>query len=186
LLEIAREKLGRGVFTTTAIPSGTIIDISPVLILPPNENRSHIEKTVLYHYTYNWPITTSSPPTESTISHDDEPSTAKEPESSSSSRQFKPTKINTQAVVFGLGSLFNHSSRAQNVGWRRDLERHVIVYTALRDIPAGDELCISYGAKLTFVDADDPEDGTDKSMDGFENGEVDEDGVALLGKIEMD
>jgi len=60
-----------------------------------------------------------------------------------------------QAIVFGLGSMFNHSRLAQNVAWTRDLEREVVVYTAIRNIPVGEELCISYGAKLWFEDADD-------------------------------
>ena len=59
----------------------------------------------------------------------------------------------TQAVALGLGSLFNHSSLQQNVGWSRDLTGQCIVYKALRDIRAGEELCINYG-KLWFVDAD--------------------------------
>lgn len=60
----------------------------------------------------------------------------------------------TQAVALGLGSLFNHSSLQQNVGWSRDVNGQCIVYKALRDIKAGEELCINYG-KLWFVDADD-------------------------------
>jgi hypothetical protein len=142
---------------------------------------------VLYHYTYNWPITTqSSPPSESDLPQDDELSTTIASDLSNGSQRPKPTKVNTQAIVFGLGSLFNHSSRAQNVGWRRDLERQVIVYTALRDIPAGEELCISYGAKLTFVDADAVGEGGEQSINGEENGEVHEDGIRLLGRIEVD
>ncbi|KAJ4520041.1 SET domain-containing protein 7 [Exophiala dermatitidis] len=61
----------------------------------------------------------------------------------------------TQALALGLGSMFNHSIRQQNVGWKRNTETDVIVYTALRDIKAGEELCISYGsARLWFDDAD--------------------------------
>ncbi|KAB2109269.1 hypothetical protein AG0111_0g3287 [Alternaria gaisen] len=59
-----------------------------------------------------------------------------------------------QAVIFGLGSMFNHSTQEQNVGWMRDTQRQIITYRALRDIPAGEELCISYGSHLTFKDAD--------------------------------
>ncbi|TKA73104.1 hypothetical protein B0A55_04843 [Friedmanniomyces simplex] len=113
---------GRAIHTASPIPSGTTIDTSPVLLLSPQENKTHIARTSLYHYTYNWPSTPQSP--------------------------------KTQAVVFGLGSMFNHSSQNQNVGWIRDLERQVIVYRALRDIGAGEELCISYGEHLTFEDAD--------------------------------
>ena len=61
----------------------------------------------------------------------------------------------TQALALGLGSMFNHSTRDQNVGWIRNTETDVIVYTALRHIKAGEELCISYGsARLWFPDAD--------------------------------
>ena len=62
----------------------------------------------------------------------------------------------TQAVALGLGSLFNHSSLHQNVSWSRDLTGQCIVYKALRDIRAGEELCINYG-KLWFLDADEEE-----------------------------
>ena len=69
----------------------------------------------------------------------------------------------TQAVALGLGSLFNHSTLHQNVGWSRDLTGQCIVYKALRDIRAGEELCINYG-KLWFVDADE-EQGQQKDND---------------------
>jgi SET domain-containing protein len=61
-----------------------------------------------------------------------------------------------QAVVFGLGSMFNHSTQDQNVVWDRDTSRLVITYRTWRDIQAGEELCISYGSHLTFKDADAP------------------------------
>lgn len=125
---------GRGVFASHPISSGTIIDTCPVLILSPQENATHIEKTSLYHYTYNWPL----PPNPT-----------------------GPRK--TQAVVFGLGSMFNHSKRHQNVGWTRDLENEVVVYRALRDIAVGEELCISYGDHLTFQDAEAREEADDEA-----------------------
>ncbi|RMY49952.1 hypothetical protein D0865_07187 [Hortaea werneckii] len=110
---------GRAVFAGRDIPSGSIIDICPVLMLDPVENVEHVEKTVLYHYTYNWPMT--------------------DPASG------KPKK--TQAVILGLGSMFNHSTEDQNVGWKRDLENGLVVYRALRDVKED---------HLTFVDADSP------------------------------
>lgn len=78
-----------------------------------------------------------------------------------------------QAVIFGLGSMFNHSTQNQNIAWERDTDRLIITYRALRDIPAGEELCkpagnfeilkylltelgISYGSHLTFEDTDRP------------------------------
>src|SRR6266487_3837210 len=88
-----------------------------------------------------------------------------------------------QAIIFGLGSMFNHSSE-QNVVWERDIDRLLVVYKANRDIQAGEELCtplcplaklqltikrkvgISYGSRLWFKDVDAPKelyegDGTD-------------------------
>ena len=59
----------------------------------------------------------------------------------------------TQALALGLGSMFNHA-RKQNVGFQRDGERAVIVYRTLRDVLAGEELCISYGAHLWFEEVD--------------------------------
>ncbi|TKA42441.1 hypothetical protein B0A54_06891 [Friedmanniomyces endolithicus] len=137
---------GRAVHAAAPIPSGTTTDTCPVLILSRQENTAHIEKTSLYHYTYNWPL----------------PNTGK-----------------TQAVVFGLGSMFNHSSQRQNVGWMRDLEREVVVYKALRDIGQDEELCISYGDHLTFEDADAPLEG------GYGEGE-EESGESVLDRIQLD
>ncbi|KAH9881632.1 hypothetical protein IAQ61_000359 [Plenodomus lingam] len=118
---------GRGVFASAPIAAGTIIDICPVLLLGVEENENYIQKSSLYHYTYNWP----------TI------------DAIGKSRTL-------QAVIFGLGSLFNHSTQEQNVGWIRDTNRLIITYRALRDINVGEELCISYGSRLTFKDADEP------------------------------
>lgn len=70
--------------------------------------------------------------------------------------------------------MFNHSSANQNVGWQRDIEKQVVIYRTLRDIKAGEELCISYGQRLTFVDADMPE----PSDEG--------DGTQLLDSIQLD
>lgn len=63
--------------------------------------------------------------------------------------------------------MFNHSTLHQNVGWERDIKNQLITYLTLRDIQAGEELCISYGPRLTFKDTDegemekDPDDWTE-------------------------
>jgi SET domain-containing protein len=62
--------------------------------------------------------------------------------------------VQTQALILGLGSMFNHSTLNQNVGWERDIKNLLITYTTLRDIKQGEELCISYGQRLTFKDVD--------------------------------
>ena len=48
---VLTEFAGRGVFATNSIPAGTIIDVCPVLVLRIDENKEHVEKTSLYHYT---------------------------------------------------------------------------------------------------------------------------------------
>ncbi|KAH8602148.1 hypothetical protein B0O99DRAFT_680292 [Bisporella sp. PMI_857] len=138
---------GRGVFAAKDIPAKTVLEVSPVLVLDPAENAEHICKTDLFNYTYNWPYMP----------------TAKAPEGN-----LKGRVTMTQAIIFGLGSMFNHSGLNQNVVWERDLRNLLITYSTLRDIKAGEELCISYGDRLTFKDADrereenrDPDDWTD-------------------------
>ncbi|KAF2196738.1 protein methyltransferase [Delitschia confertaspora ATCC 74209] len=135
---------GRGVFASKSIPARTILDICPVLVLGIEENENHIKKTSLYHYTYNWPI----------------------------KDEFGNPHV-AQAVIFGLGSMFNHA-RYQNVGWVRDTERQLVTYYSLQDIEAGEELCISYGDRLTFKDTD----NTDVPSEG--------DGIDQLNQIQLD
>ena len=58
-----------------------------------------------------------------------------------------------QAVCLGtFGSMWNHD-QCPNVGFMRNIEQNVIVFSAIRDIAAGDECCISYGPRLWFDDA---------------------------------
>lgn len=44
---------GRGVFTTEDIATGTIVEISPVLVLDPEE-RAKVEQTILFDYIFEW------------------------------------------------------------------------------------------------------------------------------------
>ena len=123
-----------------------MLEVSPVLVLDPRENIEHIRKTDLYNYTYNWPYKAPK-------NFGKEAEIARNP------------PANTQAVVFGLGSMFNHSALRQNVGWERNVEKLLITYTALRDIAKGEELCISYGPRLTFVDTEAEENKSDDDAD---------------------
>ena len=88
-------------------------------------------------------------------------------------------------MALGLGSLFNHSRLRQNVGWKRDIFNTCIVYTAIRDIAAGEELCISYGG-LWFEDADGEEvcEGEEGTID---EGRIEavKDQVKTEGKAEL-
>ncbi len=46
-------QMGRGVFTSEAISKGTIIEISPVIIMTGDE-RTHLDKTLLHDYIFEW------------------------------------------------------------------------------------------------------------------------------------
>jgi hypothetical protein len=70
--------------------------------------------------------------------------------------------------------MFNHSRTQQNVGWKRDVDRQLMIYYALRDINEGEELCISYGDRLTFDDVD------NQATNGIQ-----ETAEEHLGKIEL-
>ncbi len=92
----------------------------------------------------NWPVKTQS---ESTVTH--------------------------QAIIFGLGSMFNHSSQAQNVVWTRDLEHQTVIYTAMKNIDVGEELCISYGGNLWFKDVDASSTSSEREGDMLESIQLD-------------
>ncbi|WPG98557.1 SET domain-containing protein 7 [Acrodontium crateriforme] len=150
LVLIMNTPKGRGVFASKPIPAGTTIDICAALVLSPHDAKEHISHTELNNYTYNWPYPTGENGNQT-----------------------------TQAVVFGLGSLFNHSTHQQNVGWTRDLVRQVVTYRTLRDVRQGEELCISYGGHLTFVDADAEELKAEAEAEARDGGE------AALARIEL-
>lgn len=134
-------------FASRQIPQGTTVDVSPVLILPSHES----EGTTLAHYTYTWPAeeekaagsTQMNIPASSVVS------------AATNSTSCVTVKIPRQALALGLGSMFNHR-RKPNVAWERNIATQSIRYFTLRDIDEGEELCISYGPKLWFNDADEP------------------------------
>lgn len=47
------EKMGRGVFTSKAIPADTIIETAPVIVMN-KEERLHLDKTKLHDYIFEW------------------------------------------------------------------------------------------------------------------------------------
>ena len=44
---------GRGIFTNERIPKGTIIEISPVIVMEKTD-REHLDKTLLHDYIFEW------------------------------------------------------------------------------------------------------------------------------------
>ncbi|WFC95169.1 tRNA-specific adenosine deaminase subunit tad3 [Malassezia brasiliensis] len=60
----------------------------------------------------------------------------------------------TMALALGLGSLFNHSTHA-NVSYQLNRAAQCIQFRTVRDIAAGEELCICYGAGKMWWETDD-------------------------------
>lgn len=82
--------------------------------------------------------------------------------------------------------MFNHSSKLQNVRWKRDIEHDCITYTSARDIEAREELLISYGSRiLWFEDVDEQENASTLPTER-EAGHMDVDlGGGTLGELEL-
>jgi len=47
------DEMGRGVFTNERIPAGTVIEISPVIVMT-KEDKEHLDKTLLHNYIFDW------------------------------------------------------------------------------------------------------------------------------------
>ncbi|ULQ56691.1 SET domain-containing protein [Flavihumibacter rivuli] len=47
------EHMGRGVFTAEDIAPGTLVEISPVIVMGP-EDRQHLDQTLLHDYIFEW------------------------------------------------------------------------------------------------------------------------------------
>jgi hypothetical protein len=134
---------GRGVYATADIPAGTLIDISPVLLLTNEEyygggkqgEGKGVEGSVLRGYVFTW-----------------------------------KGKEGGMALALGMGellergdsrysalivsapstgSLFNHST-TPNVTFELLTSSYTIQYTTFKRITSGDELCIFYGHGAQF------------------------------------
>lgn len=45
--------MGRGVFTTESIAAGTVVEISPVIVMTAGD-RKHLDQTTLHDYIFEW------------------------------------------------------------------------------------------------------------------------------------
>lgn len=50
---VETRNMGRGVFTSEHIPAGTVVEISPVVVMGP-EDRILLDKTPLHDYIFEW------------------------------------------------------------------------------------------------------------------------------------
>ncbi|NOT52836.1 MAG: SET domain-containing protein-lysine N-methyltransferase [Chitinophagaceae bacterium] len=49
----ATEKMGRGVFTSQEIKAGTVVEVSPVIVMS-REERKLLDQTLLHDYIFEW------------------------------------------------------------------------------------------------------------------------------------
>ena len=69
----------------------------------------------------------------------------------------KRTEGSVMALALGLGSLFNHHPSSANVSFELDKSTRSIRYRTVRQISAGEELCICYGSGRMWWEGPDEE-----------------------------
>ncbi len=115
---------GRGVFCTTDIPAGAVLEITPAIIL--NEKATdQIDKTVLVNYTFS---------TGNVSMRLRKKAAVKNPE-------------NASAVVMGMASFCNHCENPNaEIVWEEREGTLYYILQSTRRIPKGTEICTTYGA----------------------------------------
>ncbi len=114
---------GRGVVAEADIPAGTLIERSPVLVIPPGD-RAAVDPTIVFTYVFMWEHDTTE---EDLYRHD-----------------------GRAGIALGYTSLLNHSY-TPNCDFVRHIDELAIDLIAHRDIAAGEELTIDYQMTLWFT-----------------------------------
>jgi hypothetical protein len=114
---------GRGVAAGERIAAGSLVERSPVLVIPP-EHRPATDATIVFTYVFMWEHGTVE---EDLYKHE-----------------------GRAAIALGYTSLLNHSY-TPNCEFVRHIDELVIDLIALRDIGSGEELTIDYQMTLWFV-----------------------------------
>lgn len=111
---------GRGVFCLTDIKKGDILEVTPCVVLDPAATDL-ADKTILRDYTF-------------AIGDVHKRHKVKNPALSS-------------AVVMGIQAFCNHGGKLQNaeISWDETTDTVYYILTAIKDIPAGTEICTTYG-----------------------------------------
>lgn len=95
-----------GMFCTQDILKKSVIEICPIIVIPPDQAKEIVRSHVLYGYYFEW-------------------------------------KRRSIALALGYGSLYNHSPNP-NAAFDADFPNQYIIFKALRDIPAGEEILVDY------------------------------------------
>lgn len=125
---------GRGLFAPRAIPAGTLVEETPVLLLSKGEwEEGKMNDTILGEYGFCW----SNGGMAIALGQG----------------KFIPNSQDDKLARLSIGSLFNHSSRP-NVNFIRNTKTNTISFLTCRRVEEGEELCICYSAdesKLWFI-----------------------------------
>jgi hypothetical protein len=116
-------KRGRGVVAEADIQAGTLIERSPVLVIPAGD-RAAVDPTIVFTYVFMWEHDTTE---EDLYRHE-----------------------GRSAIALGYTSLLNHSY-TPNCDFVRHIDEFAIDLIAHRDITAGEELTIDYQMTLWFT-----------------------------------
>lgn len=116
------DKKGRGIVATVDIPNNTLIERSPVLIIP-GKDRAAVDRTIIFTYVFMWEHGT----TEQDLYSGD----------------------GRAAIALGLASLLNHSFEP-NASFIRHIDALELEIRSCRAIRAGEEVTIDYQMDLWF------------------------------------
>ena len=119
---VPRGSRGRGVLAAGWIAAGTLVERSPVLVIP-SEHRHAVDPTIVFTYVFMWE--------HDTVEED----------------LYKHT--GRSAIALGYTSLLNHSYDP-NCRFIRHIDELTIDIVALRDIAPDEELTIDYQMTLWF------------------------------------
>lgn len=113
---------GRGIVAIADIPSGTLLELCPVLIIDAEE-RGRLDRMSLFTYVFMW-----------------EPDTRE---------QDLYQGVGRAAIALGMSSLLNHSYEP-SARFTRHIERLELELRAARAISKGEEITIDYQMDLWF------------------------------------
>jgi SET domain-containing protein len=108
------DKKGKAVFTNEKIAAGTIVEISPVIVMS-LADRQHLDQTLLHDYIFEW-------------------GKLKDPSSGQAGKC---------CMALGLIPIYNHSYQS-NCEYFMDFEDETIFVKTVRPIKKGEELTINY------------------------------------------
>ncbi len=114
---------GRGVFCTSDIRKGEMLEVTPAILLG-DEETNHIDRTILMNYAF---------------------SVGKISAAARKAADLKPKEY-VSAVVMGVMSFCNHTeSPNAEISWEEQNGSVYYVLEATADIKKGTEICTSYG-----------------------------------------